>query len=111
MLFLVCSQLGDLFFSISKSHNKNAIIAAGNRLLKVDNLDNRPVSEEILKKLTNAIKKSTADAVIFSDFRHGIFNKESISFLGKKIKRNVLKIADSQVSNRWGNILDFKYFL
>ena len=26
------------------------------------------------------------------------------------LKKNVLKIADSQVSNRWGNILEFKNF-
>ena len=28
----------------------------------------------------------------------------------KKINRKTIKVADSQVSNRWGNILDFKNF-
>ena len=49
------------------------------------------------------------DGIIFSDFRHGIFNVESIKFFSKKIKK-IIKIADSQVSNRWGNIVDFKNF-
>lgn len=90
--------------------NKNAIIAAGYRLLKVDTLDNSPVSEEILKKLTNAIKQSTADAVIFSDFRHGIFNRMSIPLLTEAIPKSAFRVADSQLASRWGNITEFKGF-
>jgi len=90
--------------------NKNVIIAEGYRLLKVDTLDNRPVSEEILKKLTNSIKQSTADAVIFSDFRHGIFNRMSIPVLTGAIPSKAFRAADSQLASRWGNITEFKGF-
>jgi hypothetical protein len=33
--------------------------------------------------------------------------KNTVSDFSKKIKKGTLKIADSQVSNRWGNILRF----
>ena len=51
-----------------------------------------------------------ADVVILSDFRHGIFNRESIPHIVGQIPAGRLKVADSQVSNRWGNILDFTDF-
>jgi len=90
--------------------NKNAIIAAGYRLLKLDTLDNRPVSEDILAKLTNSIEKSAADTIVFSDFRHGIFNRFSVSKLIDAIPSKVFRVADSQVASRWGNITEFKGF-
>ena len=48
--------------------------------------------------------------MIFADFRHGIFNKNSIPNFVKAINSGVFKVADSQVASRWGNILDFKNF-
>tara|TARA_Y100000590_G_C15719321_1_gene1012981 strand:+ start:1106 stop:2665 length:1560 start_codon:yes stop_codon:yes gene_type:complete len=90
--------------------NKNAITAGNYRLIKVDTLDNRPISEEILKKLVNSVKSSNSDAIIFSDFRHGIFNQMSIPRLIKAIQKKTLRVADSQVASRWGNITDFKKF-
>jgi sugar/nucleoside kinase (ribokinase family) len=48
--------------------------------------------------------------VVFSDFRHGIFNRNTIPRLIEAIPRNVLRVADSQVASRWGNILDFPGF-
>ena len=50
------------------------------------------------------------DAIIFSDFRHGMFTKSSISTLSSKLPKDVLKVADSQVASRWGNITDFQGF-
>ena len=79
-------------------------------MLKVDKLDNRPISAEILKKLSQTIKQSNAKAIIFSDFRHGIFNQMSIPTLIKSISKKTFKVADSQVASRWGNIVDFKKF-
>ena len=90
--------------------NKNAIIAAGYRLLKIDTLDNRPVSEDILEKLMSSIEQSTADAVVFSDFRHGIFNRISVPQLIEAIPSKAFRVADSQVASRWGNITEFKGF-
>ena len=47
---------------------------------------------------------------MFSDFRHGIFNKQSIPLFTESINETKLKVADSQVASRWGNITEFKGF-
>jgi len=90
--------------------NKNTIISDIYKLLKIDKVDNHPISDKILKKIKNLISKRQCDAIIFSDFRHGIFNKTSIPELISSIGKNVFKVADSQVSTRWGNITDFSEF-
>lgn len=90
--------------------NKNAIIAGGYRLLKMDTLDNRSISDEILGRLGKAVAETRSDAVVFSDFRHGIFNRRTIPKLIAAIPEGVYKVADSQVASRWGNITDFKNF-
>ncbi len=90
--------------------NKNAIIAGGYRLLKVDTLDNRSISDKVVQQLLDDIQTSNCDAVVFSDFRHGIFNKQTVSVLTDAIPSDVYKVADSQVASRWGNITDFKGF-
>ncbi len=90
--------------------NKNVIMANDYKLLKIDKLDNQPISQIILKKITDFCKKKSFDAVILCDFRHGIFNKQTISHLIKSINKKTLKVADSQVATRWGNITDFKNF-
>ena len=90
--------------------NKNTIISNGYKLLKIDKVDNQQISEKILTKINYLIKKEACDIIIFSDFRHGIFNKTNIKILSNSIKKNVIKVADSQVASRWGNITDFKNF-
>jgi rfaE bifunctional protein kinase chain/domain len=90
--------------------NKNAIICAGQRLLKVDTLDNRSISERIVGVLRAQIADTPADAVVFSDFRHGIFNPGTIPALTEAIPPGVFRVADSQVASRWGNITEFKDF-
>ncbi|MBP2294297.1 PfkB family carbohydrate kinase [Azospirillum rugosum] len=90
--------------------NKNAFIAGGYRLLKVDTLDNRAISEKILNQLLAQMAETPVDAVVFSDFRHGIFNRHTIPSLIKGLPAGVYRVADSQVASRWGNILDFKGF-
>ena len=89
---------------------KERFWADNHKLLQVDVVDNHIISENIKKKVEKIISKTTSHGVIFSDFRHGIFNQDTIEDFSKKISKNSLKIADSQVSNRWGNILDFKNF-
>ena len=89
---------------------KNAIIAAGYRLLKVDTLDNRAISHDIVEQLINRISNSDADAVVFSDFRHGMFNRVSVPELTRAIPEKAFRVADSQVASRWGNITEFKGF-
>ena len=90
--------------------NKNAIVAEGYRLLKIDRLDNRSISEKILMQLQEQISSKQTDAVIFSDFRHGIFNSQTIPHLIESIPKGVFRVADSQVATRWGNILEFQGF-
>ncbi|WP_037445975.1 PfkB family carbohydrate kinase [Skermanella stibiiresistens] len=89
---------------------KNAIVAGGYRLLKIDTLDNRSISDEIVERLVRTIRTEPADAVVFSDFRHGVFNRRTIPFLTGAIADGVFKVADSQVASRWGNITEFQGF-
>jgi rfaE bifunctional protein kinase chain/domain len=90
--------------------HKNAIVAAGYRLLKIDTLDNRSVSDDIMGRLGDAIRQVKSDAVVFSDFRHGIFNRRTIPHLAAAIPHGRFRVADSQVASRWGNITEFSEF-
>lgn len=89
---------------------KQRFATDGHKLLQVDTVDNRPIGDKTLRVLGDALRSSAADVVIMSDFRHGIFTRESIPHLVGEIPPGSLKVADSQVSNRWGNILDFTDF-
>ena len=90
--------------------NKNAIVVGGYRLLKVDTLDNRSISDSILGSVAEALHSTRSDAVVFSDFRHGMFNRRTIPELIKAMPDGIYRVADSQVASRWGNITDFKNF-
>ena len=90
--------------------NKNAVIAGGYRLLKVDTLDNRSISDDIVLATAKAIATTKAEALVFSDFRHGIYNRRTIPTLIASIPEGIYKVADSQVASRWGNITDFRGF-
>ncbi|MFI4987217.1 MAG: PfkB family carbohydrate kinase [Alphaproteobacteria bacterium] len=90
--------------------NKNAFIAGGYRLLKVDTLDNRSISQRIVDEFRGKIDATKGDAVVFCDFRHGVFNRRTIPPLVESIPQHVYRVADSQVASRWGNILDFQGF-
>ncbi|RDV03158.1 PfkB family carbohydrate kinase [Undibacter mobilis] len=89
---------------------KNAVVADGYRLLKIDTLDNRGISDRVLEQLRQQLKAVDADIVIFSDFRHGIFNARTIDALIEALPAGVFRVGDSQVASRWGNILDFQNF-
>lgn len=90
--------------------NKNAIVTNGYRLLKIDTLDNSSISDNILQDLMQAIAEQPGEAIVFSDFRHGIFNRRTIPKLIDAIPKGRYRVADSQVASRWGNITDFKGF-
>ncbi len=90
--------------------HKNMYIADGYRMLKVDKLDNRPISDRVLEQLKASLSSRTVDAFVFSDFRHGIFSARTIPRFLDGLSPDALRIADSQVANRWGNILEFKGF-
>jgi len=89
---------------------KERFATSGQKLLQVDRVDNRPISERVLRTLCDSLHTVPADVVIMSDFRHGIFNRDSIGRLVGEIPGGALRVADSQVSNRWGNILEFTDF-
>lgn len=82
----------------------------GHLALQVDKVDNTRVSDQIVDKICQFVEKTSALAVVCSDFRHGMFNSETISKITWAIPPGCIKVADSQVSNRWGNILDFAGF-
>jgi rfaE bifunctional protein kinase chain/domain/rfaE bifunctional protein nucleotidyltransferase chain/domain len=90
--------------------NKNAIVAEAYRMLKVDTLDNRSISDKIVEQLKKQIVESNCQVVVFSDFRHGIFNRGTIPHLTSAIPKGAFRVADSQVASRWGNILEFQNF-
>jgi len=88
--------------------NKNVIICENHRLIKLDKVENHPISNQILKEIVKNIRNVKADIIIFSDFRHGIFNELTINEFLKSAPKKTFKVADSQVASRWGNITDFK---
>lgn len=90
--------------------NKNAIVAETYRMLKVDTLDNRSISDKIVGQLKRQIVETGSQAVVFSDFRHGMFNRGTIPLLTAAIPEGMFRVADSQVASRWGNILEFQNF-
>jgi rfaE bifunctional protein kinase chain/domain len=89
---------------------KERYFAEGQKMLQVDRVDNRPVDERTLRAIDEALRGTPADVIVFSDFRHGIFNRQTVEQLKTSMPSGVLKVADSQVSSRWGNILDFTDF-
>jgi rfaE bifunctional protein kinase chain/domain len=89
---------------------KTVFISQNQRMLKVDKLDNRSIADKYVQQIQDTIAASQADVFVFSDFRHGIFSRQTISRLVASIPEGRLKVADSQVASRWGNILDFQGF-
>ena len=73
-------------------------------------MDNRPIGDEILGEMCAHLKGTDSDAVVFSDFRHGIFNATTIPNFIASIPEGAFRVADSQVASRWGNICDFQDF-
>ena len=98
------------FFDKRPTVNKNAVVVGGYRLLKIDTLDNSSISDDILTKISHCLSSTPAEAVIFADFRHGLFNRRTIPALIRSIPPGAYRVADSQVASRWGNITEFEGF-
>ena len=90
--------------------NKNAIVVGDYHLLKIDTLDNSSITDHVLHDLETSVRDTIVDAVVFSDFRHGIFNRRTTPGLIDAIPDGCFRVADSQVASRWGNITDFQGF-
>ena len=97
-------------FKNKTTNFKQSYYADNYNLLKVSRVNNQALSLEEINMIALKLKKNQCDINIFSDFRHGIFNKKSINIFIKALKKNSIKVADSQIASRWGNILDFKNF-
>ena len=89
--------------------NKRSFWVDGYKLLKVDRVNNENIQYSTENKIIEYLNQVKSDIVVFSDFRHGIFNKNSIPLFVKNLNKN-FKVADSQVASRWGNIVDYKNF-
>ncbi len=79
-------------------------------LCQIDYVDSSPYPPEVTEGLAACLRKWPTEAVIFADYRHGVFHADSIAALTAAIPANALRVADSQVASRWGNILDFESF-
>jgi len=90
--------------------HKNAIVCENTRLLKIDTVDNRVITGSIFERFSQAVEATKGDAIVFADFRHGIFNHDTIPTLAAAIPSGLFKVADSQVASRWGNITEFQNF-
>jgi bifunctional ADP-heptose synthase (sugar kinase/adenylyltransferase) len=60
--------------------------------------------------MTRFVANVPTQAVVYSDFRHGIFNRRTIPEFVQALPKGAYKVADSQVASRWGNITDFQGF-
>lgn len=87
--------------------HKNAIVANNHSLIRVDRVSNSPMDDSLTLKMAGTLSSLPADAVVYSDFRHGIFSGQSIPHYLSAAPKGALRVADSQVASRWGNILDF----
>ena len=91
--------------------NKNSFYAQKHKLIKIDTVNNSYINDETLNLMIDELKKCKSDIIFFSDFRHGIFNNQTVrKFLNSINYKKSFLVADSQVASRWGNILDFKNF-
>ena len=87
--------------------HKNAVVADGHRLVRIDTVENKTMDDHVLTAMLKDLAASQSDAVVFSDFRHGIFNRATIPAFREAVPEGAFTVADSQVASRWGNILDF----
>ncbi len=87
--------------------HKNAVVSDGYRMIRIDTVDNKTIDAEVLAAMVRDLREAQADAVVFSDFRHGIFNRATIPSFMEAVPVGTFTVADSQVASRWGNVLDF----
>lgn len=89
---------------------KEQILADGHPVAQLDDLENIVISDSHLDLIRQNLEKSDAHVVVCSDFRHGIFDRRTARVIAGSIPKGRLRVADSQVASRWGNILDFSGF-
>ena len=90
--------------------NKSSYLVNNHKLLKIDELANLSISTSTLDQILNIVEKDKKKILVYSDFRHGIFNNLTMPKFLEVAKTKKFKVADSQVASRWGNISDFSNF-
>ena len=104
-------EAGVTVFKISEQGRsttlKEVFDVDGYRVLKMDRVNNSPITLASRSIITGLIENMKHGLLVFSDFRHGIFDKVSCPEFVAAINPEVTSVADSQVASRWGNILDF----
>lgn len=78
----------------------------GYKLLQFDQLDDRPIAQNLEKRILEEIKQqfSTISALVISDYRHGLLTKTLISELIHLAKQeNKPCFVDSQISQKKSN--------
>ena len=90
--------------------NKSSYLVNNHKLLKIDELANLAISTSTVDKICKIIKKDKKQILVYSDFRHGIFNNLTMPKFLEIARTKKFKVADSQVASRWGNISDFYGF-
>ncbi len=90
--------------------HKTRHYSADGLLCQIDEVDSAPLAPPAVQHMAGRIATVPTDAVIFADYRHGVFHPDSLPVLRAAIPENALTVADSQVASRWGNIMDFKGF-
>ena len=110
---MACKEFpcGSLLLDVSRPTTfKHAFVVDGYRLLKIDTVNNSPIADDLIEKIQQLIQAAQSDVLIFSDFRHGIFDRRTAASMVAFAQANPRSflVADSQVASRWGNVLDFK---
>ncbi len=99
----------NIFQSENRITTKKSLVEANShKIVRLDNVDNSPLSDEEERHFISATRDdSNSDVFILADFRHGIFNHNFAQVIVNLIGNKFIA-ADSQVASRWGNILDFR---
>ncbi len=90
--------------------HKNAFVCGDYRLLKVDTLDNRSISDRMPRSLAEQICEHAGRRRGVQRFPPRHLQSRTIPGLTAAIPDGAFRVADSQVASRWGNILEFKGF-
>ena len=91
--------------------HKNAYVCGDYRLLKVDTLDNRSITDKQIGADSRAdLSKAPSRRRRVQRFPPRYLQSAHHPELTSAIPPGVFRVADSQVASRWGNILEFKGF-
>jgi rfaE bifunctional protein kinase chain/domain len=90
---------------------KQRFRAKGKTLLRVNNLKEHTINEQIQDEMFEDLKKELSDAslLIFSDFSYGCLPQQLIDrLIDYCAEKNIKMVADSQSSSQTGDITRFK---